>query len=353
MKKYLIIGNAESVHLVKWIKELTTYFDVYVISSKGLNTEIQTLLPDSKIFLLNLDISEAGGNTKLFFQYFRIKKIIRRINPDFLNAHYVTSHGFLAALIKKTGKFRFKLIQSAWGTDILVTPFINRLYYRITRFCLDSADLITSDSGFMTEVIKKLSSTSTMTFAFGLDKIPEVDLSKKDSNLFYSNRILSENYNIGEVITFFHRIYKENSSAKLIISNLGEQKKELENKVLKLGLLRSVRFIGFISSTEQFSLYEQAQFYISIPTSDSTSVSLIEALASGCIPVVSDIPANHEWITENINGVIYRKDETSYADLRKILKNKDKIAKHNREMIQNRAIFPDSIKEYVDRITNL
>lgn len=36
--------------------------------------------------------------------------------------------------------------------------------------------------------------------------------------------------------------------------------------------------------------------FISIPSSDSTSVSLLEAMCCGLFPIVSDLPANREWI---------------------------------------------------------
>src|SRR5436190_4621945 len=32
--------------------------------------------------------------------------------------------------------------------------------------------------------------------------------------------------------------------------------------------------------------------FVSVPSSDGTSSSLLEALAAGCLPVLSDIPAN-------------------------------------------------------------
>ena len=47
-----------------------------------------------------------------------------------------------------------------------------------------------------------------------------------------------------------------------------------------------------------------ADVYVSTSRSDSTSVSLLEAMACGIPPVVTDIPANREWITEGRNGLL-------------------------------------------------
>jgi len=45
--------------------------------------------------------------------------------------------------------------------------------------------------------------------------------------------------------------------------------------------------------------------YVSTSTSDSTSVSLLEAMAAGCFPIVSDIPANREWIASEAQGMLF------------------------------------------------
>lgn len=352
MKKYVIIGNAESVHLVKWIRELISYFDVYVISSKNAHDEVKSMVGDSKIFNLNLTVSGEGGNWGLLKKYYRIKQILKAIEPEFVNAHYISSHGFIAAMIKRNTGMRFTLIQSAWGSDVLVSPFRNKMYYHSTRFSLNAGDLITSDSQHMTEVIKTLTNTPVMTFAFGLDHLPDVRLENKVENLYYSNRSLTENYNIGQVIQFFHKIVAADQCARLIISNDGSLRKELGQLVRDLELENHVSFKGFVSQKEQNAYYEESQFYISIPQSDATSVSLLEAMAYGCIPVVSDIPANHEWVTDRENGLYYS-EETDVSQIQEVLLMKQAIFNKNRMIIQKRAIFPDAVKKYVNEIANL
>jgi glycosyltransferase involved in cell wall biosynthesis len=44
--------------------------------------------------------------------------------------------------------------------------------------------------------------------------------------------------------------------------------------------------------------------YVSVASSDGTSVALLEALALGAVPVLSDIPANVAWIEDGETGVV-------------------------------------------------
>jgi len=51
--------------------------------------------------------------------------------------------------------------------------------------------------------------------------------------------------------------------------------------------------------------YRMADLYISPSHVDGSSVSLMEALACGLPALVSDIPANQEWVAEGVNGWLF------------------------------------------------
>jgi glycosyltransferase involved in cell wall biosynthesis len=51
--------------------------------------------------------------------------------------------------------------------------------------------------------------------------------------------------------------------------------------------------------------FQMADLYISPSHVDGSSVSLMEALACGIPALVSDIPANQEWVTEGVNGWLF------------------------------------------------
>ena len=55
-----------------------------------------------------------------------------------------------------------------------------------------------------------------------------------------------------------------------------------------------------------------ADVYISPSHVDGSSVSLMEALACGLPCLVSDIPANKEWVVENENGWLFRDGDAEH-----------------------------------------
>ena len=342
--KYLIIADASSPHTLKWVKELIKYFDVYVITLNSYIQEIETLLTKEHIFSLNEEVVTSGGNLKLILKYFEIKKIVEELQPAYLNAHYLSSYGILAALIKVKFK-NIKLIQSTWGTDVLVTPFTNSIKFTIAKFALSKADTITSDSYFMTDKINEIYKNElTQTFPFGLEPFEIEESIQKDEFLIFSNRGLSKNYNIDKIVEWFASLKDERY--KLIIAHDGEMRVFLEEQVKKLNLSSRVEFVGFLTDSQQRAYYRDAKYYISIPSSDSTAVSLLEAMRYGCCPIVSNLSANREWILDEVNGVYFRKN----LELENLNINAVEL---NQTIIFKRAVFEDSIKEYISKVNNL
>ncbi len=342
--KYLFLSGGTSPHTLKWIQEIIKYYDVYLISFNGISEEILHLLGEKKCFQINLQVKPSGGNFNYILHVKEVAKLVRQINPNFINAHYVTSYGFIAGLIKRFFSLHVKLICSAWGSDILVTPYKNFLYKFITKFALKQADIITSDSHFMSDKIKELvgDKKEILTFPFGLDEEGAQKLTK-DEKLIYSNRALSKNYNISSIIEWFANLKDE--EFKLVIANDGEDKQALLELACRLGIEKRVVFAGLLSKKWQKEYYQKAKFFISIPTSDSTSVSLLEAMNCGCIPIVSNIPANREWVIDGINGVFFTKD----LDLNNINVAKD-ARMLNQKLIKDKAIFAKSIEKFIKSI---
>jgi len=349
MKKYLLIGDGESPHLLKWAKELSRYFELYLVSSRAVSPELEKIIPGENIHEFNLNPEESGGNFGYIRMIMPLRKITSNISPDFVNAHYITSHGVLAALGERPSKRKYRLILTAWGTDILVTPFKNPFYKAITRFALNRADLVTSDSKAVAHNVHKLSSTPTITFPFGIDKLPDIKADDKDPNLFFSNRTLNRNSNIEKVLEFFAGVLAQNKKARLIVANEGPLKEQLIELSRSLGISRSVDFTGFLPQDEQEEIYRKAMFYFSVPTSDALSVSLLEAMAHGCIPIVSGLHDNLEWVENGLNGVVI--GEVHNADLLFEMTEKSAdIFDMNRNKIADGATFPVSIKDYVEKI---
>jgi len=97
-------------------------------------------------------------------------------------------------------------------------------------------------------------------------------------------------------------------------------------------------------------------FYFSMTASDGASLSLMEAMALGAIPVVSDIEPNREWIGQGVNGVLVpladesvaaQRIETLLAQTRVQL---DAMRERNRAIIRDRGSLTRNMARFRERL---
>jgi len=105
-----------------------------------------------------------------------------------------------------------------------------------------------------------------------------------------------------------------------------------------------VRFLGRVHPNDMADLLGKVDIYVSTSLYDGTSVSLLEAMASGCFPVVSDIPSNREWIRDGENGFLFPPDNAELLAQRiiDVIRNRsliEKSRKENLRLIEERALW--------------
>ena len=109
---------------------------------------------------------------------------------------------------------------------------------------------------------------------------------------------LQEAKNVQTVIRGFARFVAETEYGdwRLDILGDGPYREILEKLVGELGIEDKVQFHGWIPnrSERQLELLGQAKIYVSASTFENCPMSVLEALAAGVYPLVSDIPAHRQ-----------------------------------------------------------
>ncbi len=84
----------------------------------------------------------------------------------------------------------------------------------------------------------------------------------------------------------------------------GSLRDAVEALIQKEGVAGDVTLEGFVGAPRLLELYRGGGVYVSLSRSDSTSQSLLEAMASGLFPIATDIEGNREWITHRREGYL-------------------------------------------------
>ena len=293
--KFLVIGSA-SIHTYNFIELLREGFDevALVTSSEGKETNYPSF---------RLDFSFGLGLLRTVLQ---LKKIGKTFRPSVVHVHQSNNYALAAVLAFHAAGV--PIILTAWGSDVLINPYRNRFFGWMIPFILRRVDAVTADSDHVLSEATRLAGKKLEmhNINFGID-IDPCTLTKEP--IVYSNRLHKELYNIDKILVSFAAFHQNRPEWKLIVAGSGGETEALRELARKLGIDHCTDFIGFVDAATNRECYCRSRIYVSVPQSDSISLSLVEAIAYGCIPFVSDLPANRELITDGVNGFIEKEPE--------------------------------------------
>ncbi|MBP6901710.1 MAG: glycosyltransferase [Burkholderiaceae bacterium] len=353
--KLVLLGDGESPHLLKWARALAPEVELWACSSRGFMAGFDELVPPARRLALGTAPQFQGGNVGLLGQLPRLARWLKQVRPDWIHAHYLTSHGTLAWLATRMLGAPGRIAGSAWGSDILVTPERGPLWRWVTRQVLAACAISTSDSQYMAWRMRALGAGEVMVFPFGLESLPApTPPDSKFSHLFFANRGLEPIYAPERVMQVFAAIAAEWTDAELVVANTGSQQAGMKRLAAQAGLAHCVRFVGRLDAAEQARWYSRARWYLSLPRSDSVSVSVLEAMAYGCIPLLSDLPANHELVRSGDNGLVLPDAQVpGTAVLEPLAQRAQAIAEANHAWVAENAMFGPSVAEFLERLREI
>lgn len=236
----------------------------------------------------------------------KLKKEIKKICPDVLHAIYATSYGFAGAHLN----FHPYII-SVIGSDVAVQPKKSAVFKWLLQYATNKADAIHSQSQHLTDELVSLGVNlkKISTFTYGVEGVidgpfPSAIDSARNGRTVVSTRAFESVYNIKLLISAIPLVLKKIPDAKFLIIGKGSQENELKNQSIKLKINSSVEFMGHLSHEKLLEVLKSADVYVSTSLSDGQSISLLEGMAAGAFPVVTDIVANQSWVRDGENGLL-------------------------------------------------
>jgi len=286
----------------------------------------------------------------------KVKKLIQSIKPHILHAHHVTSYGLLAAV----SGFQ-PLFVTCHGSDVLVSPKRSRLLKEVVKYVLFKAVRITSVAQHMSQELIKLGieQAKILTFQYGIDLskfYKRESVLESDVPIVLSTRQLKPIYNYELLLESVSYVLDEIPETRFIIVGNGPEASKLQQLSKNLGITQSVEFVGSIPHEKITDYLNAATVFVSTSLSDGTSLCLLEAMACELFPVVTDIPANREWIEEGKNGFLTPVDNPRILAQRLVeaIRNDEfrkQSGKYNSLLVAKKADFQQNMqlmeKEYL------
>jgi len=138
---------------------------------------------------------------------------------------------------------------------------------------------------------------------------------RKNDIAIISTRPFFNHYNIECLIKAISITTKKHENSRFIIKGKGPLERNIKKLAKTLHVEQYMRFTNPVPYEEMPQYLAAANIYVSTSFIDSTSVSLLEAMACGLPPITTDIPGNREWIKNETNGLLYpSKDPKALAE---------------------------------------
>ena len=276
------------------------------------------------------------------------QQMVKKIGPDLVHAGPIQSCGYVTAL----SHFHPWLLTS-WGSDLLFHAQQSTDLHQATQIALSSADGFFCDCDTVRAAARKFApmpDSRIVQFPWGIRKGlfgPEGALPSKaeferepGTHLFLSTRSGEPLHGIDTLLEAFRQASRADSSLRLLLLGDGAQGRKVREFIDVHGLSRVILTPGTYAKEDMPKWFRAADAYVSCTQSDGTSISLLEAMATGLPVVVSDLPSNREWVVEEQNGWL--------ASPRSAEQFVDRLLRAARLSPEQRRLFSEQNRRIVD-----
>lgn len=280
----LLVGDVTSVHLQRWAVALAD--DGWRVMAAGFG-------PVDLPGVETLDLGGSGPRrTRYVTAMPRLAGALRRFDPAVVNAHYVASFGAMAQLTAGSRP----VVQTVWGSDLLLRG-VRRALVPVVWQALVRAAAVTVDSDEVGCIATRLAPLVPLTYVpFGPER-SWCESPRTPAPLVFSPRGAGEPYNVDQVITAFG-IITDRPGWTLEVATGGvplPQTAPTQSRTVSLPRM---------TRTEMQRCFLRAEIFCSVPSTDGGSASVLEGMAAGSFPIVSDLPSNRQWIADGENGLV-------------------------------------------------
>ncbi len=260
--------------------------------------------------------SETSGKWKYPISMIRARKLLKRLKPDIVHAHYATSAG-LAALVCGF----HPTVVTAHGSDLTV-GIKSRMWRPLLRRIFKHADCVNAVSRDLANMVLSLgispNKVETLTLGIDTEKFTFVERRPLDPSRglrLVCTRRLEPVFDHQTIIEALALLNEKGIKFDMTIVGDGSTLDALKQRVRAAGLDGRVSFTGRIPNDALPDILRRHDVYLSASLWDGASLSLLEAMAMGLFPIVSDIKANAAWLTHNADGLLHKVgDATNLAN---------------------------------------
>jgi glycosyltransferase involved in cell wall biosynthesis len=300
-------------------------------------------------YCLNTTLPRSSGPKEIVSLLPELRKMVAEIKPDLIHAGPVQTCGYLVAL----AEFHPMLLTS-WGSDILLFSSRDASWREATQVALRGADGLFVDSQWVLNSARKfgeMPDDRVVIFPWGIEpgrfspsgsRLADAEYHREPGTcVLLCTRSWEPLYRMDMLLEAFLSAYRKNSQLRMVLIGGGSQEEFIREFIRKNGLEDAISIPGQLEGKHLPRWFRAADGYISCAISDGTSISLLEAMATGLPVIVTDIPSNREWVTDGMNGWLANDTEGFAQAMGRVASlsaaERSAVSTENQKIVENRA----------------
>lgn len=171
-------------------------------------------------------------------------------------------------------------------------------------------------------------------------------------DLIYIGRLV-ELKRVSSLVEIIPIITEEIPDAVLHIVGDGPKREEVQRKIEELDMSDNVIMHGYVSEKEKIELLRNSAVYVSNSSLEGFGIPLVEAMATGAVPVVSDIDAHNFVFQGEHVGYLVNSQEEMAARIIDLLTDDIKrlqLAQNGRKLVEDKWTWTKVGEKYRELI---
>jgi len=243
-----------------------------------------------------------------------LDEALERWHPDLVHVGPLTWPGAVVA-----ERWTGPLIATSWGFDLMHDIDVDPRALAQATAVVTRADRLFVDNDGPARRARELGAedSAVISFPWGIDGtvFSWGDAGARDPYLVVSVRRHEPTYRVADVLEAFVAASAREPRLRLALAGSGSLTPDLRARAEQAGVADLVTWPGDLDAAGLAALLRSGGLYVSSSPVDGSSVSLLEAMASGIPVVVADIEGNRQWVSHSTGWRFAPGDTAALAEL--------------------------------------
>ena len=300
---------------------------------------------------------------------------LREFNPDILHMHQEFSMGIFAVLaskrLKKPLVYTLHTMYDKYSFYLappVFSPFVCMVFHWYIHFLTRRVSIITSPSYKAKDFLKKCRVKKEVVIIpnsidyeeFNPERISSKEIMNIKKKLGIKKGMttgifvgrLGKEKSIDLLLDYWAKNFRNVENLRLVIVGDGPLYESLVFKAKQLEIEDKVVFTGAIPHKDISPYFIACDFFITASVTEMMSISMLEGMASGLVPILRFDKINANQIENGVNGFLYHNDKEMGDVIRKFVdmskEEKLKMRKMVRESVKDKGT--KDLANYMERV---